>query len=76
MSGGDASELGDAFDALHKLADEAPDEVQDDWKTIDDAITSLEDAMDEAGLSPDDLAGLQNGQLPKDVDMAALLSAS
>ena len=72
MTGADAGKLGDAFAALHKLAKEAPDAVADEWNTIDDAITAIEDAMNKAGLSADDLAGLQSGQLPKNVDMSAL----
>ena len=72
MSGGDISQLGDAFDKMHKLASEAPDEVKDDWKTVDDALTSIEDALKSAGLSVDDLAAMQKGQMPKGVDMAKL----
>lgn len=72
MSGGDISQLGDAFKKMHELAAEAPDEVKDDWKTVDDALTSIEDALKAAGLSVDDLAAMQNGQMPKGVDMAKL----
>lgn len=72
MSGGDISQLGDAFDKMHELAAEAPDEVKDEWKTVDDALTSIEDALKAAGMSVDDLAAMQSGQLPEGVDMAKL----
>lgn len=72
MSGGDISQLGDAFKKMHELAAEAPDEVKDDWKTVDDALTSIEDALKAAGMSIDDLAAMSSGQMPKGVDMAKL----
>lgn len=70
--GADPSKLGDALDKFHGLADAAPDEVAADWDVLDGALSQLERALAEAGISTDDLAGLQNGQLPKGVDMADL----
>lgn len=72
FSSGAETNFADAIDAVHKLADEAPDNVADDWKTLDDALTKLEDALDEAGLSPDDLDALSSGQMPDGVDPAKL----
>ncbi len=72
LSGGDAGQLEDAFSAMHDLAAEAPDEVADEWKVIDDGIQAMQDALDEAGLSLDDLAGLQSGDLPEGVDLQAM----
>ena len=72
LAGGDVGKLGDAFAALHKLADEAPDEVADDWKTLDEGITTMEKALDEAGITLDDLAAMQKGEMPEGVDMAAV----
>lgn len=72
MAGGDIAELEDAFAAMRKLADEAPDEVADEWRTVDEGITAMTDALDEAGVSLDDLAAIQAGDIPEDVDMAAV----
>ena len=60
------------FDVMHDLAKIAPDEVSDDWKTLDDSITKLEDALDKAGLKLSDLAKFQQGQVPKDSSAAKL----
>jgi hypothetical protein len=46
--------------------------VADDWAALDDAITAIEDALDDAGLSFDDLAAMQDGDVPADVDLAKL----
>jgi hypothetical protein len=71
-SDGDLSNLDEAFTRMHTLAGDAPDEVADDWKTLDGALTTIENALKEAGLKPSDLGGLQSGQLPSGVDPAKL----
>lgn len=71
-SGSDLSNLDEAFTRMHTLADNAPDEVADDWKTLDGALTTIENALKEAGLKPSDLGGLQSGQVPEGVDAAKL----
>jgi hypothetical protein len=53
---------------VHHLAGEAPDEVADDWKVVDDAFTALTDAVTEAGITFDDLAAMANGEIPDGVD--------
>jgi hypothetical protein len=68
----DLSKLDQVFTRMHTLADDAPDEVASDWKTLDGAITTIENALKEAGLKPSDLAGLQSGQLPQGVDPSKL----
>ena len=74
LGGGDAdpSKLGDAIDRFHDLADAAPEEVAPDWDRLDGALSELERALAEAGITTDDLAGLESGELPKGVDMAKL----
>ena len=57
---------------MHTLADKAPAAVAADWKTLDDAFTTIENALKEAGLKPSDLGGLQNGQVPPGVDTSKL----
>ncbi|HET7069672.1 MAG TPA: hypothetical protein VFI40_02515, partial [Nocardioides sp.] len=57
---------------VHTLADKAPDNVSADWKTLDNAITTLENALKAAGIKPSDLAAMQKGQVPKGVDLQKL----
>jgi hypothetical protein len=75
IEGGNLSGLSDAADEIHKLRDEAPDEIEDDWKVLSDGFDKILAAFDKAGLTDEDIANLQSGQLPDDVDMAALQSA-
>lgn len=72
MSAADISRLDDAFSEMHHLAGEAPKAVAADWKTLDDGVTSVTDALDEAGISFDDLAAMQDGDVPEDIDLSAL----
>ena len=71
---GDFSDLEKATDVMHDLADEAPEEIEDDWQTLVDGIDKLVAALKKAGIDDEDMAALQTGQLPDDVDMAALQS--
>ena len=68
----DLSKLDEAFTRMHSLASLAPPPVADDWKVLDDAITTIREALDEAGLDFDDLAAMQNGEIPPDVDLEEL----
>ncbi len=68
----DPSKIGDAIDRIHGLADLAPADIAPDWDRLDGTLSELERALAEAGITTDDLAGLQNGELPKGVDMAQL----
>jgi hypothetical protein len=72
LKGGDFSDLEKTTDAMNKLADEAPDEIQDDWEILVDGVQKLVDALKKAGLDDADMATLQSGQIPDGVDMAAL----
>ena len=71
-SGDDLGSLDEVFKTFHKLADEAPSEVDADWKKLDGAIATVEKALKDAGLSADDLAKIQQGQVPEDVDTSKL----
>ena len=68
----DVSKLQDAFDRMHKLAGEAPAEVADDWKVLDNALTTMENGLKDAGISFSDLAKLQKGQTPPGVNLQKL----
>ena len=74
LSGSDAdmSNIDQVFAKVHTLADDAPDNVADDWKTLDDAISTIETALKDAGLKPSDLAAMQKGQMPQGVDLSKL----
>jgi hypothetical protein len=68
----DVSKLQDAFDRMHKLADEAPPQVSADWKVLDNALTTMEQGLKDAGLSFKDLGKLQQGQTPSGVNLQKL----
>ena len=72
LKGGDFSDLEKTTDAMHKLADEAPDEIKGDWDTLVTGVDKLVAALKKAGLDDADMATLQSGQIPDGVDMDAL----
>jgi hypothetical protein len=74
LKDGDFSDLEKTTDAMHKLADEAPDEIKGDWEILVEGVDKLVDALKKAGLDDDDMAALQSGQIPDGVDMTALQS--
>jgi hypothetical protein len=71
-SNSDVSQLGTVFEKVHTLAADAPSSVSADWKSLDGAISTIEDALKAAGLKTSDLAGLSSGKLPPGVDPAQL----
>lgn len=71
----DFSSFDEFTDRADELADDAPDEVKDDWKVLAAALTEFVDALEGAGLEPEDLEALQNNELPEGVDMDALTEA-
>ena len=75
IEGGDLSNFSDTADQIHKLRDEAPGDIEDDWKVLSDGFDKILDAFEKAGLSEEDIEKLQSGQMPEDVDMAELQSA-
>lgn len=74
IKGGDFSDLETTTDTMNELADEAPDEIKDDWEILVKGVEKLVDALKKAGLDDDDMATLQSGEVPDDVDMTALQS--
>ncbi len=72
IDSGDATSIGDAFATFHKLADESPGAIKDDWKTLEGAITTIEKALSDAGIKIEDFDKLQSGQIPEGVDMTKL----
>ena len=41
-----------ALPIFRDLADEAPDDIKDEWKTVIDAVEGLQDALEDAGVDP------------------------
>ena len=74
VKGGDFSDLEKTTDAMNELADEAPDEIKEDWEILVEGVQKLVDALKKAGLDDDDMATLQSGQIPDGVDMTTLQS--
>ena len=68
----DPSQFGEALDRFHGLADAAPEDIAPQWDVLDGTLSEIERALAEAGISTEDLAGLQNGEVPKGVDMGKL----
>ena len=75
LGAGDLSSLSEAADQVHELRDEAPDEIEDDWKVLSDGFDKILAAFEKAGLTEEDIAKLQSGQMPTDVDMEAISEA-
>lgn len=77
LESGDVANFEKAFDTLHELADEAPDDVKDDWETLDGALTDMEKALQDAGIKVSDLEGMvNNGEIPEGADMEKLATLS
>lgn len=72
LSGDDIGAMDDTIARIHHLAGEAPAAVAAAWKVVDDAATAMTDALAEAGITFDDLAAIQNGDVPDDVDLTEL----
>lgn len=72
LGAGDIGQLDSAFQTFHELADEAPDSIKADWKKLDDAVTTVEDALEKAGIKMSDLSKIQAGEVPEGVDVAKL----
>jgi hypothetical protein len=67
-SGESLDGLEQALNTMHDLADEAPDDVKEDWQVLDGAINDLETALDDAGLKFSDLEAMTSGEIPEDLD--------
>lgn len=52
LGGGGPDALLQALPVFRDLADEAPDDIRDDWRTVVDALEGLRDALDDAGVDP------------------------
>lgn len=69
---GDIASFQSAAESLHKVADAAPSDLKDEWKTMTDAVDKIAKVFDGAGLDDKALEELQSGKLPEGVDMSKL----
>ena len=70
LEAGDFKNFDELTDKFDEVVDKAPDEVKDDWEVLRDAVKEFVDALEEAGLKPEDLDALQTtGELPDGVSM-------
>lgn len=66
------TDIQETFRRVHTLSAAAPAEVATDWKTIDGAVTTMQDVLRQAGLTPDQFAAIQKGDIPDGVDLEKL----
>jgi len=52
VAGGEPADLISGLAVLQSLADEAPEDIQDEWAILIERVTALRDALDEAGVDP------------------------
>jgi hypothetical protein len=72
IQGGDIGGFEQAIETVHELADEAPDEVADDWEVLEGGIDDLVAALEKAGIEPSDLEAISRGEMPPGLDPAKL----
>jgi hypothetical protein len=60
LQGGGPRNVQRAFDRMQELAEQAPPAVADEWRTLDGALTGVEDALRRAGLGFGDLTDPQS----------------
>lgn len=72
LEAGDPGAFSTAFEAFETLAEEAPEEVADEWATMNEGVQQIEAAFAEAGLELDELGDVMSGEIPEGVDMEKL----
>ena len=68
----DFATIQETFRRVHSLAAAAPADISDEWQSLDHAVTGIEDVLRESGLSPEDFATIQKGEIPPGVDIDKL----
>lgn len=70
MASGQVTDFGAAFAVFHDLAAQSPSAISAEWATLDGAFVTVERALDEVGMSPDQLdAVVTRGEVPEGVDV-------
>lgn len=70
----DFTQFDDVFATFRQLSDQSPEEVAAEWDTLVTGFDQLEQAVEDAGLTLDELAAVQQDpqSLPEGVDLAEL----
>jgi hypothetical protein len=79
LSGTGDTDVQEAADAMQEFADEAPDEIQDDFQVLADAYQKIADALEGVDLTdttPDAGTIAKLAQLGQELDQAELTEAS
>ena len=66
------TDIEETFRRVHTLSAAAPAEVASDWEVVDGAVTTMEDVLRQAGLTPDQFAAIQKGENHDGVDLDKL----
>lgn len=68
------STFDDMQSAFSSLEAAAPDDVKDEWATLGDTFDRFQQALDDAGISLDDLKAMSEdpSAIPEDIDLQAL----
>ena len=53
LGGGSPDALLEALPIFRDLADDAPEDLRDEWKTVIDAVAGLQEALEDAGVDPE-----------------------
>lgn len=72
----DPGAMDQVSDTISDLADDAPDEVSGDWETLENAYGDFEDALEDAGLSTEDMSDPEKLQSMDPEDMQKIQDAS
>ncbi|MGH3386846.1 MAG: hypothetical protein ACRDO1_19865 [Nocardioidaceae bacterium] len=72
----DFAKMDEALDRIGQIAGESPDAVQDDWEKLDSSITDMRKALDDAGVTFEDLQAIQENpnELPEGLDQEKLMA--
>lgn len=71
----DFSKFDDFIDAAHDLEDQAPSSLADDWKVVIGGMDALTAALEDAGITLEELmTAATTGQMPPGVDQAKLMA--
>lgn len=68
----DSQTFDDVKQEFSDVRDQAPEEIQGEWETLEGALDEFEQILSDAGLSLDDLTSIQNGEIPDNFDMSKL----
>jgi hypothetical protein len=70
---GSQEEWDELTSTMEDIAEDAPSELEDDWANVTGVFDDIQAALDDAGVSIDDLAGIQeSGELPEGVELEDL----